>query len=93
MAKYKKYPKSKILKPVDLLHYGRDEVWGTLDGQYILIVNLRQSHLENIVRHLIESNREHLLGPIEAEIKRRKQKTLMKSTKAGKILYGTSKSR
>lgn len=93
MAKHKPYPKSKLIRLDDLFKYERDEVWGTLDKQWILIVNLRQSHLENIVRHLIESNREHLLGPIEAEIKRRKQKTLMKSTKAGKILYGTSKSR
>jgi len=89
MKKYKPYPTSKLCDPN--VPYAATEVWGTLDGQLIPIVNMRDSHLENVRGHLIKSGREYFLKYIDAEIERRKKLKLTKKSKAGKILYGRKK--
>ena len=52
MKKYKKYPKSKCVQYYNLHKYAYGKIWGTLDGQWIEVKNLRYSHLLNIEKHL-----------------------------------------
>lgn len=85
---FKPYPESKLFNPEK---HGDSEVWGTLDGQWIPVKNLRDSHLSNIVNHF-----EQLLGRetplmIKTEIERRKKIKLAKSSKIARILYDSKR--
>jgi len=86
---YKPYPESKLCDPMK--HYEYGEVWGTLDGQMIPIVNLRDSHLENTIAHVKKRKVQGILMYLEAELDRRKKLKLIKKSKAGKLLYGKKK--
>jgi hypothetical protein len=86
---YKPYPESKLCDPMKSYSYG--EVWGTLDGQMIPIVNLRDSHLKNTIEHVKKRKLQGILPYLEAEVDRRKKLKLAKKTKAGKLLYGKKK--
>jgi len=84
---FKPYPESERHDPMVPWKFG--EIWITLDGQVIPIVNLRDSHLANIIAYIKKgSNSARMLPYLEAELLRRKKLKLTKDTKAGKLLYG-----
>jgi hypothetical protein len=84
---FKPYPESKLHDPIVPWKFG--EMWVTLDGQVIPIVNLRYSHLINIIAHVKKrAKATGMLPYLEEELKRRKKLELTKKTKAGKLLYG-----
>ncbi len=87
-----KYPKSKVLDFDDINNMGISwhEFWVTREGQAVLISNLRETHLENIVKYMEENPgwRSKYKPYIFDEVVRRKREQFIKSSKAGSILYG-----
>ncbi len=87
MKTYNPYHESKLIDPTE---HPIGTYWGTLDGQYVLLINMRYSHLLNVRRHILEFQRGtmFMIPYIEAEIKHREQIRLARKYKAGRILYG-----
>lgn len=83
--KHKPYPESKLAGIDETYSY--DQVWHTLDGQRIPIINLRDSHIENILGHLLKHNRMDSYKIILAEKEHRQKAKLIKKSKIGKLLY------
>jgi hypothetical protein len=84
---YKPYPISKLADNLTSYSYG--QVWHTLDGQVIPLINLRNSHLDNIIIHVMKRRVSGGILPfLLAEKERRRKQKLIKKSKAGKILYG-----
>ena len=87
-----KYPKSKVIDESDIYSMGIswNEFWVTREGQAVLICNLRDSHLQNIVKYMEENPgwRSKYKPYIFEEVVRRKREQFIKSSKAGSILYG-----
>lgn len=72
--------------------YEFGELWSTLDGQTIPIINLRDSHLANIIEHVKDRDRgQEILPYLIEEKKRRRKAELAKKSKMGKVLYGHKK--
>ena len=69
-------------------HYEYGEIWGTLDGQQIPIINLRDSHLRNTIEHVKKRKVQGILKYLEFELERRKKLKLIRKSRAGKLLYG-----
>lgn len=84
--KYKKYSSKELASEEGVYGYG--EIWTTLDGQDIPLINLRDDHLDNIIKHAKKRSLSEILPFLLEEKKRRNKDKLIKSTRFGKLLYG-----
>lgn len=87
--KYKPYPASKVVPYEDSSKYEYGEMWGTLDGQHVLVKDLRISHIKNIITDLEKRRPDHpYINILKEELKRRDKNKLIKTSKTGKLIYG-----
>ena len=86
----KPYPKSKVMKPISMEDLEESKVWITKTCEAIHITDLRKTHISNILDILEKKPtwRQEYKPVLIAELRRRKELSLIKKGKAGKLLYG-----
>jgi len=85
----KPYPQSKIVQVLSIKDFENNDIWVMKNGDAVYIKDLRKSHIISILE-LMNSKiwwRHELKPVLQNELRRRKELSLIKKGKAGKILY------
>ena len=83
------YPQSKLVDHLDITDLEELKVWIMKNGSAVRIEHLRKTHIVNILDVLEKKSfwRQEYIPVLKGELRRRKELSLIKRGKAGRILY------